>query len=43
LPGEIGKIPSEKLDAIEIYYKEKEGEQSYEIMTLPVFPTKVEA
>jgi len=36
LPGEIGKIPSEKLDAIEIYYKEKEGEESYEMQALPL-------
>ena len=36
LPGEVGKIPSEKLDAIEMYYREKEGEESYEMQILPL-------
>lgn len=43
LPGEIGKIPSEKLDAIEIYYKEKDAEESYEILTLPLLSARGEA
>jgi hypothetical protein len=36
LPGDVGKIPPEKLDAIEIYYKEKGGEESYEMQALPL-------
>ena len=36
MPADVGKIPSEKLDAIEMYYKEKEGEESYEMLILPL-------
>ncbi|MGA3118095.1 MAG: hypothetical protein ABSF90_27145 [Syntrophobacteraceae bacterium] len=36
MPADVGKIPSEKLDAIEIYYKEKEGQESYEMQVLPL-------
>ena len=43
LPGDVGKIPSEKLDAIEIYYREKEGEESYEMQVLPLLPASVDA
>ena len=28
MPAEIGEIPSDKLKAIELYYKEKEGKES---------------
>ena len=34
MPAEIGEIPSDKLKAIELYYKEKEGEESYEMEVL---------
>jgi hypothetical protein len=43
LPIDVGEIPSARQEAIEIYFEQKDGEESYEIMTLPVFPTKVEA
>ena len=36
MPAEIGEIPSDKLKAIELYYKEKEGEESYEMEVLPL-------
>lgn len=36
LPGDVGKIPSEKLDAIEIYFQEKDGKESYEMQALPL-------
>lgn len=36
LPGDVGLIPSEKLDAIEMYFREKDGEESYEIQVLPL-------
>jgi hypothetical protein len=42
LPGDVGKIPAERLDAIETYFEEKDGEESYEILTLPILSTKVE-
>ena len=42
LPGDVGNIPSERLDAIEIYFQEKDGKESYEILTLPILSTKVE-
>ncbi len=42
LPGDVGKIPSEKLDAIEIYYREKEGEESYEMQGLPLLSARGE-
>ena len=32
----VGKIPSDKLKAIELYYQEKEGEESYEMQALPL-------
>jgi hypothetical protein len=41
LPGDVGEIPSEQEDAIEIYFQEKDGEESYEILTLPILSTKV--
>ena len=43
LPGDVGKIPSERLDAIEMYFQEKLGEESYEIQALPLLSTKIEA
>jgi len=36
MPAEIGEIPSDKLKAIELYYKEKETEESYEMEVLPL-------
>ena len=36
MPAEVGKIPSDKLKAIELYYKEKEGKESYEMQALPL-------
>jgi hypothetical protein len=34
MPADVGQIPSDKLKAIELYYKEKEGEESYEMQAL---------
>ncbi len=34
MPAELGMIPSDKQKAIEQYYKEKEGEESYEMQAL---------
>jgi len=42
LPGEVGKIPSEKLDAIEIYFQEKDGAESYEMQALPLLSARGE-
>jgi hypothetical protein len=43
LSGDVGKIPSEKRNAIEIYFQEKDdGEESYEIQKVPILSTKVE-
>ena len=42
MPGEVGEIPSEKLDAIEIYYREKDGEESHEIQALPFLSARGE-
>ena len=36
MPAEIGEIPSDKLKAIELYYKEKDGKESYEMQALPL-------
>jgi hypothetical protein len=36
MPAETGEIPADKLKAIEIYYKEKEGRESYEMQILPL-------
>jgi len=36
MPADLGPIPSEKLKAIELYYKQKEGEESYEMQILPL-------
>jgi hypothetical protein len=43
LPGDVDKISSERLDAIEIYFQEKAREKSYEFLTLPILSSKVEA
>ena len=43
MPAEIGEIPSDKLKAIELYYKEKEGEESYEMEVLPLLSGRDEA
>ncbi len=42
LPADIGKIPSEKLKAIEIYYKEKDGKESYEMQVLRLLSARGE-
>jgi hypothetical protein len=42
LAGDVGEIPSGRQDAIEIYFEQKDGEESYEILTLPLLSTKVE-
>jgi hypothetical protein len=34
MPVDFGQIPSDKLKAIELYYKEKEGQESYEMQAL---------
>ena len=34
MPADVGKIPSEKLNAIEMYFQEKDGEESYEMQAL---------
>jgi hypothetical protein len=34
MPADLGEIPSDKLKAIELYYKEKEGKESYEMQVL---------
>ena len=36
MPAKIGEIPSEKLKAIELYYKGKDGNESYEMQVLPL-------
>ena len=36
MPADLGKIPSDKLKAIELYYQEKDGEESYEMQVLPL-------
>ncbi len=36
MPAGLGEIPSDKLKAIELYYKEKEGQESYEMEVLPL-------
>ncbi len=42
MPADVGKIPSEKLDAIEMYFQEKDGQESYEMQALPLLPASVE-
>ena len=34
MPADLGEIPSDKLKAIELYYKEKDGKESYEMQVL---------
>jgi hypothetical protein len=36
MPAGVGPIPSDKLKGIELYYKEKEGQESYEMQVLPL-------
>jgi hypothetical protein len=38
MPEEVGPIPADRREAIEIYFEEKQGRESYEILTLPVHP-----
>lgn len=40
MPETIGMLPMNREDAIEIYFEEKHGKESYEIMTLQVQSTK---
>lgn len=42
LPGDVGEIPSGKLDAIEMYFQEKDGEESYEMQILPLLSSNAE-
>jgi len=42
MPYDVRKIRPERLDSIEIYFQEKDGEESYEILTLPILSTKIE-
>lgn len=39
MPHDLGEIPSDKLAAIEMYYREKGGEESYEMQVLPLLST----
>ena len=41
MPEDVGLIPRERQEAIEIYFHEKLGRESYEILTLPVQHTIV--
>jgi hypothetical protein len=40
MPEAIGEIPEDRDLAIRIYFEEKDGEESYEILTLPILSTK---
>ena len=39
MPEDFGKIPTNRGEAIKTYFEEKDGEESFEILTLPVLPT----
>jgi len=40
MPEDFGKIPTNRQEAIKAYFEEKCGDGSYEILTLPVIPTR---
>ena len=39
MPEEFGRIPMNRQDAVKAYFEQKDGRESYEILTLPVLPT----
>jgi len=39
MPEDFGKIPLSRQEAIRAYFEEKDGAESYEMLTLPVLPT----
>ncbi|MGD0399375.1 MAG: hypothetical protein ABSC04_10725 [Syntrophobacteraceae bacterium] len=39
MPENFGKIPLSRQEAIKAYFEEKDGDESYEMLTLPVLPT----
>jgi len=39
MPESLGKVPMNRDAAIEAYFEEKCGDESYEMLTLPVLPT----
>ena len=39
MPVDFGKIPTKRQEAIKAYFEEKFGEESYEMLTLPILPT----
>jgi hypothetical protein len=40
MPKDFGQIPTSRDEAIEVYFEKKDGEESYEMLTLPVLPTR---
>ena len=42
MPVDFGKIPMNRQEAIKTYFEEKDGEESFEILTLPILSTKIE-
>jgi len=40
MPEGLGKIPTNRREAIKAYFEEKCGEESFEILTLPVLPAR---
>ena len=42
MPVGFGKIPLSRQEAIKTYFEEKDGEESFEILTLPILSTKLE-
>lgn len=43
MPEAIGEIPEERDLAVQIYFEQKDGEESYEIQSLPILSTRIEA
>jgi hypothetical protein len=39
MPEDFGKIPTNRQEAIKVYFEQKCGDESYEILTLPILPT----
>jgi hypothetical protein len=42
MPEVIGAIPEDRDLAIQIYFEQKDGEETYEIQSLPILSTKIE-
>ncbi len=40
MPEDFGKIPMNRQEAIKAYFEQKDGEESYEMLTLPILPTQ---